>query len=187
MWGAIVGGIGAALGAAGLIMGHNEYKHTREAANRQKQEYERQLSINRQIAKFNNRALDFTSNIQVGKIQGETERVLKSEIATFRSRGVSLEGSPMFVLGETANMGAAKIQELLFNTEVKKKNMELSAEVNAAAARAGAESANIMASEARIGMISNAMKSMKGIIGGIGQVVKYFNTPTEDPTKKTIL
>jgi hypothetical protein len=146
------------LGLFGSLVSRNAY-------NRQATLYEEQGALNRQLGRFNAEVSERTGLESVKAITEQTKKVLGEQALAFSNRGISLEGSPMFVLGETVTMGSKQAQEAYFNAEVQK--------VNALYASYGATSTASAQSESARG---NAMVRSFDIFKGFLQGAKVMKS-----------
>jgi hypothetical protein len=118
---------------------------SRNASNRQATIYEEQAALNRRIGQFNAEIAEKAGIESVQAVAQQTKRLLGAQMVAFSHRGISLEGSPMFVLGDTLTMGSKQAQEAYFNAEVSKTNYLYGAQSAVAQASSAAESARFKA------------------------------------------
>jgi hypothetical protein len=116
-----------------------------EAAERQADMYNQQAALNRGVGAFNVLTAQRNGVESVKGVALQTKRLLGEQMVSFSNRGISMEGSPMYVLGDTLTMGAQHAQEQYFNAEVQKINYEYAAEGASATAMANAENARYKA------------------------------------------
>ncbi len=174
MWGAVSGLISVGLGLFGS-------SSSSKASKRQAAIYEEQARLNRQIGAFNAQISEASGIEAVNAIAKQTKRTLGEQKVAFSNRGISLEGSPMFVLGDTLTMGSEKAQEAYFNSQVQKINYQYAALGATATATARAEEAKyaglqstITAAQQVMGVLSNLNSASKlGISSGFN-ILKYW-------------
>ena len=94
----------------------------RQESSRQQSYYEEQSSINKTLGAFNAEVAMRTGSESVDGIAMMTRRLVGQQRAAFAGRGISLEGSPMMLLGESITMGKKQAQEAYFNAEVQAVN-----------------------------------------------------------------
>jgi hypothetical protein len=94
----------------------------RQQSLQQQSFYNEQASVNRALGAFNAEVALRTGEETVEGIALMTRRLLGQQRAAFAGRGISLEGSPMMLLGETITMGAKQAQQAYFNSEVQAVN-----------------------------------------------------------------
>lgn len=149
------------LGAIGTNLYANA--KTKSVSKQQQVAYYREAELNRRIGSLNSEAAERTGLLAVQGIQEQTKRLMSSQVNTFRSRGIDLEGSPMLVLGETVTMGEKQAQEAMFNAMVKEYNYQLSAETAAQHAMNKAETAQMTAMKSNLNMINGVFKGLNAI------------------------
>jgi len=144
--------------------------------------YLREAALNKQIGTFNSEVANRTGMAAVQGIMHETSQLLSKQVNIMSNRGISLEGSPMLVLGETVAMGEKKAQEAMFNANVRGINHQFSAEIAAQHAITRAETANANAMIQSLNQAKTAVDSIKllssmgggnpvtGLINGIGNI-----------------
>jgi hypothetical protein len=93
-----------------------------QQSRRQQSFYEEQASVNRAIGAFNAEVAVRTGEEAVEGTALMTRKLLGQQRAAFAGRGISLEGSPMMLLGETITMGSKQAQQAYFNAEVQAVN-----------------------------------------------------------------
>lgn len=121
--------------------------------------YERQAEINRQIGAFNARAADIKTAETIQTYALNTRNVMDQQLLSFSNRGISLEGSPMLMLGETMTMGSKQAQEAAFDIQVKKINYQFAAQSAIAEANAKREIADYGAKSATTDIITQTLQS----------------------------
>jgi hypothetical protein len=124
-----------ALNLFGLFNSKNE-------SDRQATLYEQQAALNRQIGAFNAEVAQRSGVEAVNAVALQTKRLVGEQLLSFANRGISMEGSPMYVIGDTITMGSKRAQEEYFNSEVKRINYLFAAQGASATASAAAESAS---------------------------------------------
>jgi len=124
-----------AMGLFGSFSARNTY-------NRQAAHYEREAALNSQIGAFNAEVAERTGSESVAAIAHQTKKILGAQRNEFARRGISMEGSPMFVMGETITMGSKQAQEAYFNAQVRKTNALYASYGATATASANAERAH---------------------------------------------
>lgn len=127
------------------------------ASNRQATIYDEQAELNRQIGAFNAQMSELSGIDAVHAIAKQTKRMLGDQKSAFSSRGITLEGSPMFVLGDTLSMGTEKSQEAYFNAQVQKVNYQYAALGATATATSKAEEAKYTGLQSTITAAKQAM------------------------------
>lgn len=120
--------------------------------------YEEQAELNRQIGSFNAAVSELSGIKAVEGMAQQTKRMIGEQKVAFSNRGITLEGSPMLVLGDTLTMGAEKAQEEYFNAQVQKINYQYAAIGATATATSHAE-------EARYKGLSSTITAAKQIMG----------------------
>lgn len=145
------------LGSFGLNLFSNISK--KNAYRAQENTYVQQAEINRKIGLLNAEVADRTGTETTYAIIRQTKKMLGSNIVAWGNRGVSLEGSPMLVLGEIATMGEAEAQNAYFNAQVQKINYQLNTSQVVNSAISGAEQAKYGAFSS---MIQSAMSLKQG-------------------------
>jgi hypothetical protein len=143
-----------ALGLIGLFSSKRE-------SDRQVAMYEYQAQLNRQIGAFNAEVAMQNGVESVNSIALQTKRNLGRQMVSFANRGVSMEGSPMFVLGDTLTMGSKQAQEAYFNAEVQKTNYIYGAQTAGAQATSAAENARYQSLSKTIGIFQQFMDGAK--------------------------
>jgi hypothetical protein len=134
---------------------------SKNASNRQASIYEEQSALNRQIGAFNAEIAEKTGVEAVRAIAQQTKRVIGQQMVAFANRGITMEGSPMLVLGETLTMGSKHAQETYFNAEVKKINYLYAAQGASANAASAAESATAKATSSTIDIFKQFTEGAK--------------------------
>jgi len=129
--------------------------------------YEEQSALNRQIGAFNAEVAMRTGIESVDAIAQMTRRLVGQQRASFAGRGISMDGSPMMILGETITMGSKKAQEAYFNAEVQATN----ARYNMLSAVSKADN---LASQASYRSLSNTIDMAKQLmsLSNIGEYQK---------------
>lgn len=136
--------------------------------------YEWEAGINQRIGQLNAQAAEFSGNQAVEAITAQTKKILGKQIIEFSNRGITLEGSPMFVMGETVTMGAREAQNAYFNAQVDKINYLYRAE-------SAARSAQNRADEAKYGSYASMLDSIKSIKDGFQLMNSMFkSSPLND-------
>lgn len=164
------------LGSFGL----NLFSNAINVRNYRKQEnyYLRQAEINRRLGAFNAEVAERTGTESMYAIAQQTKKLLGSRIAEMSNRGITLEGSPMFVLGEIETMGRAEAQNAYFNSQVSKINAIFSAE--------GATNNMINAGEqAHSNMFSSIINTALSVKRGYDLAKSRFNSPLNQATQNT--
>lgn len=141
--------------AMGLFAGLSKQAIYRQQEN----SYLQQAELNRQIGEFNAAAVERTGTQNIRAIVEQTKRLMGYQINLLTNRGISLEGSPMFVLGDTKTMGMQRAQEAYFNTQVAKVNSQY-------AAFSATQRALSMAEEAKYGQYGAVFDTIKGVKDG---------------------
>jgi hypothetical protein len=139
----------------------------RQQSQDQESFYDIQTTINKGIGTFNAEVSLRTGTESVNGIALMTRKLLGEQRATFAGRGISLEGSPMILLGETVNMGKKQAQEAYFNSEVQA--------INARANTLGAVSrSENLANAAKFNTLTNTINMAQQImsLSNIGQYYK---------------
>jgi hypothetical protein len=117
----------AVLGLGSFGLGLFGLSQSRKAYKRQEQHYNQQEEMNRQIGAFNAQVAERVGAENAAAIAMQTKRTLGEQRVEFARRGVSMEGSPMFVMGETMTMGAKQVQQAYFDGQVNKINAQFNA------------------------------------------------------------
>lgn len=152
----------------------------RNAARRQEVSYNEQAALNRKIGQFNAMIAERTGQIRMQAAIEMTKKTLASQIVEFSNRGVSLEGSPMLVLGETQTMGEAHAQEEYFNSQVNKINALYGAWTASKTAENNAENA-------RYSALTSMVNTAKSVKQGIDLAKSMMNnSSTVDETVKSM-
>jgi hypothetical protein len=134
-----------ALGNFGLsLLGASRAK---ALADRQEAFYNREASFNAAVGEFNAQVAARSGYENAVTISEQTKEVLGMQLAEFNRRGVSLEGSPQFILAKTVNTGLRGAKNALFEAGVTAYNARQNASNIASqgrmmASQAGAESMN---------------------------------------------
>lgn len=142
------------LGLFGTFSGRNAYNH-------QATVYEEQAALNKQIGLFNAEVAERTGVESVKAIAKHTKRLVGEQMVSFSNRGITMEGSPMFVLGDTVSMGSQQAQEAYFNAEVNKVNALYRAYGASTEASARAESAKGSAMAKSLDIFNQFMEGAK--------------------------
>lgn len=153
---------------AGAVMGFIGNNNKRKAAQEQERNYREQQRAALEVGDFNAAGIRITGTIQAKEQLRAIDVTKKKAINTFRARGISLEGSPMFVLGDIDLMGDRQVQETLFNTAVNRYNAIFNAEASAHNLYAAAEQAHYQANAARLAMIQQGLQLGMGMMNGMG-------------------
>ena len=105
------------LGSIGNIMSLGSFAINLFANNRKRQLYQQQqgyyeweAEINRRIGQLNAQAAEYSGKQAVSAIAAQTKKILGKQLVEFSNRGIELEGSPSFVMGETETMGSREAQ-----------------------------------------------------------------------------
>ncbi len=137
--------------------------------------YDEQAEMNRQIGAFNAEVSEFNGRKAVAAIAKQTKQLLADQTGVFHMRGISLDGSPQMVLGQTLAMGSEKAQEAAFNANVQAVNYRYSAMSAVAEANAKSE-------EARYAAKTSLLKGVGQLLQG-NDLKKSAETLGIDPTK----
>lgn len=169
---------GSILGSVSNIMSLGSFAVNLFANNRKRQLYQQQqgyyeweAEINRKIGQLNAQAAEYAGNQAVSAIASQTKKILGKQLVEFSNRGVELEGSPLFVMGETETMGSREAQNAYFNAQVEKLNYQFRAE-------AAARGAQNRADEAKYGSYASMIDSMKGMKDGFQLMNSMFRSST---------
>ena len=141
---------------------------SRNAANRQSDYYDREAALNRRIGAFNAEIAERIGAESVRGIAQQTKRILGAQKNEFARRGIAMEGSPMFVMGETITMGSKTAQEAYFNAQVNKVNAYHSAYRASAADMARAEDARMSAMTSNIGIFQQFLGGARAVTWAFG-------------------
>lgn len=136
-----------------------------KGSHQQQSFYEEQAALNRQIGAFNAEVAMRTGTESVDAIAQMTRKMIGQQRASFASRGISLEGSPMMILGETLTMGSKKAQEAYFNAEVQATNARYNMQ-------ATVSKANNLADAASYKSLTNTIDMAKQLMS-LSSVNKY--------------
>jgi len=96
----------------------NHHKLAAQTAEWQAESSRSQASLNRKLGEFN---ASIAMRVGAGRARSTalmTRALIAEQRVTFASRGITSEGSPMLVMGETYSMGSRKVQEEWFNANV---------------------------------------------------------------------
>lgn len=159
MFAAICAGIGAATSLYGAVTSRNAY-------NKQADVYEEQARLNREIGSFNAQVAVRTGNEAATNIFKQTQRLVGDQMAAYTKRNVALEGSSLFVIGDTIAMGSDQAQEAYFNAEVSRVNALYGANQAAMNAKAHAESARGLAKSKTLEIFSSLTNAYTGYKSG---------------------
>jgi hypothetical protein len=118
---------GTILGLTNVGLGLFGAFKAREQSLKQQSYYDEQSEINRSIGAFNAEVELRTGAEAAEGIALMTRKLLGQQRAAFAGRGISLEGSPMMLLGETVTMGSKQAQQAYFNAEVQAVNAKYNA------------------------------------------------------------
>jgi hypothetical protein len=118
---------GALVGLSQIGLGLFGAFKARQQSQQQQSFYNEQASINRALGAFNAEVALRTGEETVEGIALMTRKLLGQQRAAFAGRGISLEGSPMMLLGETITMGSKQAQQAYFNSEVQAVNARYNA------------------------------------------------------------
>lgn len=135
----------------------------------QQNDYEMQAEINRRIGAFNAQVAEMTGTQNAYIAAEQTRRLLGEQINTLTAKGITLSGSPLFVLGDTKTMGERRVQEAYFNAHVAKTNYEYAALSATQAARSRAE-------EAKYGQYGAMLDTVKGVYNGANLLKSMFKS-----------
>jgi hypothetical protein len=140
----------------------------------------REAVLNKRIGIFNSEVANRTGMASVIGIMHETSSIMGKQIMAFSNRGISLEGSPMMVLGETVAMGEKRAQEAMFNADVQAINYRFHAEIAEQHALNGAEKAKASAMMQNINQAKTTMDSLKLLssMGGGNPITGLVNGVT---------
>jgi hypothetical protein len=133
---------GTVIAIANVAMKMYSLFNSKNASDRQVAEYDQQAALNRQIGAFNAEVAQRSGVEAVNAIALQTKRVVGEQMVSFANRGISMEGSPMYVIGDTLTMGSKRSQEAYLNSEVQRINYLYAAQGASATASAAAESAS---------------------------------------------
>lgn len=150
-------------------------RKAKKIAKHQQSTYLYEASLNRQIGEFNAEIIDVMGQETVTGIAYETRRILGEQRASFSGRGITMEGSPMFVMGNTQTMGSKKAQEASFNSQVNKMNTLYAAERASANAMSRAESAQMQAKSAQMDTNRQLIGQFKNLKSGVGAIKDVAN------------
>lgn len=145
----------------------------RNAARRQEASYNEQAALNRKIGQFNAMIAERTGQLRMQAAIDMTKRTLATQMVEFSNRGISLEGSPMLVLGETQTMGEANAQEEYFNSQVNKINALFGAWTASKTAESNAENARYTA-------LSSMVNTVKTVAQGLNLAKSMMNSSTAE-------
>lgn len=153
-----------ALGEVGLsVFSRNK---ARQGYKEQEASYSEQAALNQNIGAFNARVAEIVGRETCSAINTETRRMIGEQRARFAQMGISMSGSPMFVMGDTLTMGNKKVQEAQFHTEVDKTNHFYAALSATATAKANANQAKWGARSENVNIIRDVMQGMKMMNAG---------------------
>jgi hypothetical protein len=141
-----------------------------DASDRQAEEWEEQKAVNRAIGAFNMQVAQRQGTMAVNAVIQQTKQIVGKQLVSFANRGITMEGSPLYVIGNTITMGSQKAQEEDFNAQVRKKNYEFQME-------SGVANANAMAENARYRSLSSTMDIFKGFIEGARLIKSMASAP----------
>lgn len=136
--------------------------------------YDEQASINKAIGAFNAEVAVRSGNASVSAIAQMTRRLVGEQRALFAGRGITLEGSPMMIIGDTITMGAKKAQEAYFNSEVEATNARYNM-------LSTVSKANSLASESKYNTISNTVGMARQLMS-MSEISKYKESTGVEPT-----
>lgn len=131
--------------------------------------YTQQRAINARIGALNAQVAQRTGSESMYAIIAQTKKALGSQIVEFSNRGIELDGSPMFVMGETATMGQAKAQQVVFDSKVNEINYQISAE-NAMS------SASSLGNAAKYSALSSMMNTARSVYDGYTLMKSMFKS-----------
>ena len=161
-------------GSIGTIMSLGSFAINLFANNRKRQLYQQQqgyyeweAEINRRIGQLNAQAAEYSGKQAVSAIAAQTKKILGKQLVEFSNRGIELEGSPSFVMGETETMGSREAQNAYFNAQVEKLNYQYRA-------KAAAMGAQNRADEAKYGSYASMIDSIKGMKDGFQLMNSMF-------------
>jgi hypothetical protein len=132
-----------ALGNFGLSM-FGAFR-ARSISNRQEEFFNRQADFNMAVGEFNAQVAERSGYENAVTIAEQTREVLGAQIAEFNRRGISIEGSPQFILSKTVNIGRRGAKNAFFDAEVAAYNARQNAANAASQARMNAVQAGSMA------------------------------------------
>lgn len=144
----------------------------------QQNDYEAQAEINQRIGAFNAQVAEMTGTQSVYLVAEQSRKLLGRQINTLTAKGISLTGSPLFVLGETKTMGERGVQEAYFNAQVTKTNHEYAALSATQAARARAE-------EAKYGQYGAMLDTVKSVYNGANLLKSMFKSSPLNTTMRS--
>lgn len=152
--------------------GVNLFSNVRRGAllREQGSSFARQAEINMQIGRFNADISERNGINASYAIAAQTKKLLAKQINNMANRGVTMEGSPLFVLGEIETMGENRAQEAMFNSQVQKINYQYSA-------LAAASKANGMAEQAHYASLGALVDTAKSVRDGVRMMNSMFNSP----------
>jgi hypothetical protein len=136
---------------------------SRNAANRQATYSEQEAALNRRIGAFNAEIAERTGAESVQAIARQTKRTIGAQKNEFARRGISMEGSPMFVMGDTLTMGSKQAQEAYFNAQVNKINALHGAYKYSSADMKRAEDSRMSAMSSNIDIFKQFIEGARGI------------------------
>jgi len=149
--------ISAGLGVFNFLGGLFGANNARNAAKKQQAHYEEQARLNRAMGEFNVKAIRQTGQeMSIGAAKA-TRSMISAQRAIFSGRGITTEGSPMMVMGETASMGLQKIQNIYFSSQVQEVDARYRAQAAVAQAENAAEGANYQAKQSTMQMVKMAL------------------------------
>jgi len=103
------------------------------------------------------------TDIEVAKSQLQGARFMSNQISGFLNSGVTLQGSPLLVLDETADLIALEIEEIRTDGEDKQFVLEERAKIEELKAEAKFDEASFKAEAIIVGQIADSTRNILGL------------------------
>lgn len=174
----ILGSLGNLMSLGSLAANLFANDRRRSIYRKQSGYYEWEAQLNRDIGALNAQAAQYSGEQAVSAIAAQTKKILSRQLVEFSNRGIELDGSPMFVMGEAETMGSRAAQNAYFNAQVEKLNYLYKAEAAVRAAKNKAE-------ESQYSSYSSMIDGIKGMKQGLDLAKSVLRNSAQDTDSST--